>query len=79
MTRNDASPVASTDEFRMRGDMHNAPLGKKLLLINEGGSLVTGTLTKATLSHFIEWQRCPKRALPDSLCDDEPMDCSCDD
>jgi len=33
--RNDASPVASTDEFRMRADMENAPIGKKLLLITK--------------------------------------------
>lgn len=60
---NDANPVASTDEFRMRADMHNAPLGKKLLLINEAGVLVTGKLTKENRQHFIEWQYVPKRAL----------------
>lgn len=59
---NDASPVASTDEFRMRTDMENAPLGKKLQLINEGGVAVYGTLTRDTLHHFIEWQYVPKRA-----------------
>ncbi len=59
--KNDASPVASTENFRMRGDMENAPRGKKLLLINEGGVLVTGTLTQVNEKHFIEWQFCPKR------------------
>ena len=63
MTHNDANPVASTDEFRMRTDMHNAPMGKKLLLINEGGVLVTGVLSRDTAAHFIEWQYVPKRAL----------------
>lgn len=59
---NDANPVASTDEIRMRSDMHNAPTGKKLLLINEGGVLVPGILTADNRSHFIEWQFVPKRA-----------------
>lgn len=59
---NDASPVASTDEFRMRSDMQNAPWGKKLLLINEGGVLITGTLNNENKGHYIEWQYCPKRA-----------------
>lgn len=59
---NDASPVASTDEFHMRLDMHNAPMGKKLLLINEGGVLVTGTLNNDNKGHYIEWQLVPKRA-----------------
>lgn len=80
MSQNDASPVASTAEFRMRRDMHNAPHGKLLLLINEGGKLTTGQLTRDTLSHFIEWQYCPKRALPENLYDDdEAMDCGCDE
>lgn len=59
---NDASPVASTDSFRMRSDMQNAPTGKKLLLINEAGVLVIGTLTADNRGHFIEWQLVPKRA-----------------
>lgn len=62
MQNNDANPVASTDEFRMRKDMENAPTGKKLLLINEGGVLVVGTLTNDNRGHFIEWQKVPKRA-----------------
>jgi hypothetical protein len=60
---NDASPVASTEELRMRSDMQNAPIGKKLLLINEGGVLVTGTLTRDIVAHYIEWQKVPKRAI----------------
>lgn len=63
MQKNDANPVASTDEFRMRKDMQNSPTGKKLLLINEGGVLVVGTLTNDNRRHFIEWQKVPKRAL----------------
>lgn len=59
---NDASPVATTHEFRMRKDMENAPMGKKLLLINEGGVLVTGTLTRDSMKHYLEWQKLPKRA-----------------
>lgn len=59
---NDASPVASTSDFRMRADMENAPTDKKLLLINEGGVLVVGTLTNNNRRHFIEWQFVPKRA-----------------
>lgn len=59
---NDASPVASTDSFRMRSDIENAPTGKKLLLINEGGVLVVGTLTNDNRQHFIEWQALPARA-----------------
>lgn len=59
---NDASPVATTDEFRFRDDMHNAPRGKKLLLLNEGGVLVTGVLNSENTEHFIEWQYIPKRA-----------------
>lgn len=59
---NDASPVASTDEFRMRTDMENAPTGKKLQLMNEGGVLVYGTLTNDNRSHYIQWQYVPKRA-----------------
>ena len=59
---NDASPVASTPNVRMRSDMHNAPTGKKLLLINEGGVLVVGTLTNENRKHFVEWYYCPKRA-----------------
>jgi hypothetical protein len=42
--------------------MHNAPTGKKLLLINEGGVLVVGTLTNENRKHFVEWYYCPKRA-----------------
>jgi hypothetical protein len=60
--KNDASPVATTDEFRFRDDMHNAPRGKKLLLLNEGGVLVTGVLNSENSEHFIEWQYIPKRA-----------------
>ena len=60
---NQVDRVATTDQMRMRADMENAPLGEKLLLINEGGVLVPGVLTRDTLSHFIEWQRVPKRAL----------------
>jgi hypothetical protein len=58
---NDASPVASTPNFRMRTDMTNAPTGKKLLLINESGVLVVGTLTNNNRIHFVEWQYVPKR------------------
>jgi hypothetical protein len=63
MNHNDANPVASTDKFRMRKDMQNAPTGKKLLLINEGGVLVVGTLTNDNRGHFVEWQFVPKRAF----------------
>lgn len=59
----DANPVCSTDAFRMRKDMENAPTGVRLLLINEGGTLVLGTLTSDTRKHYIEWQKYPKRAL----------------
>lgn len=59
---NDASPVASTDEFRFRTDMEKAPHGKLLLLINEGGKFTSGVLNKENLAHFIEWQYVPKRA-----------------
>lgn len=59
---NDASPVASTDQLRMRSDMDKAPTGKKLLLINEGGVLVVGVLTAESRKHFKEWQKVPKRA-----------------
>lgn len=59
---NDANPVASTDALRMRSDMHNAPMGKKLLLINEGGVLVTGVLTNDNRKFYLEWQFVPKRA-----------------
>lgn len=58
----DASPVASSDEIHMRDDMENAPLGKRILLINPGGCLVQGTLTSDSRQHFIEWQYLPKRA-----------------
>lgn len=59
---NDSSPVSTTAELRMRSDMRNAPRGKKLLLINEGGVLVTGVLNDTNTDHFVEWQHLPKRA-----------------
>lgn len=52
---NDANPVASTDALRMRTDMENAPTGKKLLLINEGGVLVPGVLTNDNRKFYLEW------------------------
>jgi len=60
---NDASPVASTGEFRFRSDIENAPTGKKLQLINEGGVAVYGVLTNDNRHHYIEWQYCLKRSL----------------
>lgn len=59
----DASPVATTDHFHMRGDMENAPTGKRILLINESGVLVQGTITTENRAHYIEWQYLPKRAI----------------
>lgn len=66
MSTNDANPVVTTDQLRFRADMHNAPLGKKLLAINPGGVAVFAILTRANLHHFIEWCEVPKRALRDS-------------
>jgi len=60
---NDASPVATTDHFHMREDMQNAPTGKRILLINESGVLVQGTLNAENRGHFVEWQFLPKRAV----------------
>lgn len=60
MTRIEVASVHQS--FRMCADMHNAPMGKKLLLINEGGVLVTGTLNLTNRAHFVEWQHVPKRA-----------------
>lgn len=59
----DANPVATSDQWRMRKDMENAPIGRKLLLINPGGVLVFGTLTNETRNHFLEWAYLPKRAV----------------
>ncbi len=59
---NDANPVASTDELYMRKDMHNAPTGKRIFLINESGVLVQGVLNNENRSHYIEWQYLLKRA-----------------
>lgn len=67
MTTNDASPVASTPDFRMRSDMHNAPRGKRVLLINESGVLTQGSLNAENMGHFIEWQYIPKRAIKEQL------------
>jgi len=67
---NDASPVASTEEFRFRRDMHNAPTGKRILLINESGVMVQGAINNTNRNHFIEWQYLPKRALPKEISDE---------
>lgn len=64
----DASPVATSKDYYMRLDMENAPLGKEILLINEGGKLVTGKLTGTNREHFIEWQYAPKRAKRGKKC-----------
>lgn len=56
-------PVATTDELRFRKDMHNAPMGQKVLVINEGGVAVFAKLNKTNLHHFTEWCPLPKRAL----------------
>jgi hypothetical protein len=49
--------------------MDKAPVGKKLLLINEGVVLVQGVLTNANRAHFVEWSELPKRAS--KQCDDK--------
>lgn len=55
--------VASTSEFRFRDDMHNAPMGETIMLINEGGCFCRGVLNEKNKHTFIEWQYVPKRAL----------------
>lgn len=60
--KNDASPVVTTDAYRFRSDMENAPLGKKLQAINEGGVAVYAVLNRENIKHFIEWCEIPKRA-----------------
>lgn len=61
--KNDASPVVTSDEVRFRSDMENAPLGKKIQAINEGGVAVYTVLNRETAKHYIEWLEVPKRAL----------------
>lgn len=60
---NNSKEYVTREDWRMRNDMDNAPMGVKLLLINPSGVLTIGKLTHATRDHFIEWSELPKRAV----------------
>lgn len=58
----DSDNYATRPDWTMNPNMSEAPLGKKLLLLNEGGVLVFGTLTNNNRDCFIQWSELPRKA-----------------
>lgn len=52
--RNDASPVVVSEDVYYY-PMDTAPLGKKVIALNEGGVAVFAVLTRDTLGHYKGW------------------------
>jgi hypothetical protein len=50
-------------DWHLRGDMDNAPLGTKLLLLTIGDVLVIGSLTAENRKDFTQWSELPKKCL----------------
>lgn len=58
----DAKDYVTTDEWYLRDDMENAPLGKRLFVLNEGGKIIEEILTNKNKHQYSEWSALPMRA-----------------
>lgn len=65
--------VCTTDELRFSRKMSRAPLGQKILVINEGGVAIFEWLNSETRKQYKQWCRIPKQAI-DEEDDPEFMD-----